>query len=137
MAGARRQSVSGLDIEVSSLWRTVVQLRGEIDTYTALQLRDRLADLIDNGHREIVLDLAQIDFLDSTGIWTIVRAHKRLTSHGGRLVLRSVSPSLRRLLDVTGVPELVIIEDPAVDWTDGGTGRGPEAPSEDRSPAST
>ena len=53
-----------------------------LDAYAATSFRERMAELIQQGHRHIVLDLAVVNFLDSTGLGAIVSSLKRLEGKG-------------------------------------------------------
>ena len=69
----------------------VVSVSGELDIATAPVLRDHLTAAIEAGKHRIVIDLADIDFVDSIALATIVHAKKELPPHG-RLAL-AVDPS--------------------------------------------
>ena len=84
---------------------TVVDVRGDLDCYTAPQLRAVLVDLAD-GPRRVVLDVGGSTFIDSTGLGVLVGGLKRLRQQGGDMVLRSPSPRTQRLFEVTGVQKL-------------------------------
>jgi anti-anti-sigma factor len=84
-----------------------IGLRGELDVADAPTLAAVLTSAIDNGVRRLVLDLVELAFIDAAGIGVIVRAHNRLTTLGGVLTVRSPSPMLRRILDLTGLADLV------------------------------
>ena len=64
----------------------VVVAMGEIDMATAPQLWEALSLLIELGHRDVVLDMAGVEFMDSQGIAVIVRAQKELETKGGTVV---------------------------------------------------
>jgi anti-anti-sigma factor len=81
----------------------VLVVKGELDPHTAPKLRDRIDDAVAAGSSEVVLDLSQLDFIDSSGLRVIISAHKAAVERGGRLVLRSPSPTAKRLLDITGL----------------------------------
>src|ERR1700679_3813982 len=99
-----------LEIEVqSSDERTLVTLSGELDASTATFLYDKLSDLeVDDVHH-VVLDLAQVTFMDSTGLGVIVTEHKRLAHSGGSLTIFSPPSSVRRLFEITGLTSLLDI----------------------------
>src|SRR3712207_9166682 len=61
----------------------VVQVAGEIDVYTAASLREKLADLIDADHTDVVVDLTGVTFMDSTGLGVLVGALKKVRGYGG------------------------------------------------------
>lgn len=90
----------------------VLALRGELDLATVPALRDRLLEVV-RTHRSVVLDLSGLGFLDSTGLGLLVSAVKRLHARKGSLVVTAPSPTVRRLLEVSGlVGHLAIRESP-------------------------
>jgi anti-sigma B factor antagonist len=52
--------------------RTVVEVGGEIDVYTAPKLREQLVDLVNAGRYHLVVDMEKVEFLDSTGLGVLV-----------------------------------------------------------------
>src|SRR5207302_9285393 len=60
---------------------------GELDVNTAPELREQLARLVNEGVRHIVVDLAQVSFVDSTALSVLVSALKRLRQADGDLEL--------------------------------------------------
>ncbi len=56
----------------------VLRVAGEIDVYTAPELRERVIRFIDDGTRHVIADLRDVDFLDSTGLGALVGSLKRL-----------------------------------------------------------
>ena len=88
----------------------VVVATGEIDIATAPQLWEALSLLIERGHRDVVLDMAGVEFMDSQGIAVIVRAHKELEQKGGTVVIRSPRAQVRTALEVTGLVDRLQVE---------------------------
>jgi anti-sigma B factor antagonist len=86
---------STLDDEV------VISLRGEIDISSQELLRDLLAAAQPLAGL-LVLDMAGVTFLDSSGIKEIVNAHR-----AGPLRIRGATPPIRRVLDLTGLSSLL------------------------------
>ncbi|PTM53300.1 STAS domain-containing protein [Desmospora activa] len=91
---------------------TTLIVSGEVDAFTAPQLREKLMPLC-KANREIHLDLSQVDYMDSTGLGVLIGAYKSLCAKKGRLVLTGISPRLKRLLKITGLTEIIDIEDGA------------------------
>jgi anti-sigma B factor antagonist len=87
---------------------TVVALCGELDVASSQELSDELAELIENGTTDLVIDLAQLAFIDSTGLSAILRANRSLER--GHLVLREPSPLVRQVLEITGLTGALRIE---------------------------
>ena len=99
-----------LTSEVDGSAATVV-VRGELDVYTAPQLRARLHDLVDAGVSTVTLDLADLAFIDSSGLGVIVGTLKRLRERDGNLVLRSPSRATSKVLDITGLARILDVID--------------------------
>jgi anti-sigma B factor antagonist len=81
----------------------VLRIGGEVDVYTAPQLRERVIELLAGGVRHIVADLRQVDFLDSTGLGALVGSLKRLRDHDGSLSLVTAADKILTVFRVTGL----------------------------------
>jgi len=99
-----RVDVSGTGDEV------VLVLAGELDPHTAPTLRAHIDREVDDGTSTLVLDVAGLLFIDSSGLRVIISAHKEMADRGGRLVLRSPSGNPQRLLEITGLADHVAVE---------------------------
>jgi anti-anti-sigma factor len=89
--------------------RTLVTLSGELDASTASSLYDKLSELEVEDAHNVVLDLAQVTFMDSTGLAVIVTEHKRLRHSDGALTIFSPPSSVRRLFEITGLTTVLDI----------------------------
>ena len=87
--------------------RVEVGVLGEVDLRTAPALYGVLDGLIERGLSEVVLDLSGLDFIDASGLGVIAAVSARLRTNGGVLTLRSSSTWTRRLLDATGMLDLI------------------------------
>lgn len=88
--------------------QTTLSLAGDLDPATAPELDARLQDLIaDAAVSSVVIDLAEIAFMDSSGLRVLVAASAALGERSGSLVLRNPSTNIRRVLEVTGLASLV------------------------------
>jgi anti-sigma B factor antagonist len=83
--------------------RTVVEVGGEIDVYTAPQLRERVVELVDAGQVDLVLDLTGVDFLDSTGLGVLVGALNRVRAQDGSLALVLTQERILKIFEITGL----------------------------------
>src|SRR6202011_833096 len=81
--------------------QVVIDLRGEVDVYSAARLRDELNRLFQAGRNDIVLDVQGLDFVDSTGLGVIIAAAKRAGDAGGHVTLRAPTRAVQRVLDLT------------------------------------
>ncbi|HET6665209.1 MAG TPA: STAS domain-containing protein [Acidimicrobiales bacterium] len=89
---------------------TVVSARGEIDFGSSPRFRDTILDHLASG-RVTVLDLSEVEFLDSIGLGTIVAVLKRARSLGGDLALVVGRDRIRRPFELTGLTQVLTIGD--------------------------
>lgn len=87
--------------------RGVVFLRGEHDISTITMLSETIARAIAAHDADLVLDLSRVQFMDAATVSVIVRTRASLQESSRRLVLRSPSPSARRVLGLCGFGELL------------------------------
>jgi len=81
----------------------VLRVRGEIDIYTAPELREHVIKLVADGVRHITADLRAVDFLDSTGLGALVGSLKRLREQDGSLTLVTAADRVLTILRLTGL----------------------------------
>lgn len=89
----------------------VVQVAGEIDVYTAASLREKLADLIDADHTDVVVDLTGVTFMDSTGLGVLVGALKKVRGYGGRLQLVIDQEKVIKVFRITALTQVFTIHE--------------------------
>jgi anti-sigma B factor antagonist len=90
------------EVTENSGW-TVVNVYGELDVATSPRMREVVIELVNGGATRLVLDLDGVDFLDSTGLGTIISALKRVRTHGGQLRLVCSQSRITRLFEITGL----------------------------------
>ncbi len=78
---------------------------GEIDVLSAPVLHEALEEIIAEGPATLLVDLANVTFLDSTGLSTLLVAHRHLEERGGRLRLVSVPVKVLQVIEVAGLAE--------------------------------
>ena len=101
-----------LTMMVSKVGRdTIVALAGELDLHTASKLRELLTDLIHDVRPSLVIDLADLNFIDSTGLGTFVAALQRVRQAGGTMILRSPTASTRRAIEIAGLDRILPIRE--------------------------
>jgi anti-sigma B factor antagonist len=92
------------DVETSEKGgASVLTLRGEIDVYTAPLLRQALVDAVDGGATNVIVDMAQVDFLDSTGLGVLVDGLKRVKANEGSLSIVATADKILKIFDITGL----------------------------------
>jgi anti-anti-sigma factor len=83
--------------------RVCVAVAGEIDARTADKFRTAMTEALGVGVRWLIVDLAGVSFLDSSGIAALVNARNHAEAVGARLNVINCQPRVRRILEITGV----------------------------------
>ncbi|MFC8127426.1 STAS domain-containing protein [Streptomyces sp. NPDC057302] len=92
----------------------VLAVSGELDVHTAELLSDAVTAAMDSGHRIVILDCGRLVLCDSHGLDHLLALRTRLLELQGDLILTSVRPAVRYLLEVTGTAQ-IFTRDPGRD----------------------
>ena len=88
-----------------------ISLTGDLDPSTAPLLEAAVDELVaDDGVERVELDLGGLAFIDSSGLRVFVTAREALSQRGAALALCNPSGNTRRLLDITGLGEIIDVE---------------------------
>lgn len=87
----------------------VYGLRGSLDFETAPSLRAAMLEAADEGKHDIVVDLSQLEFLDSSGLGALIGAHKRALENAGRVRVIVSTGTIARLLTITGLMNVLAV----------------------------
>jgi anti-sigma B factor antagonist len=91
--------------------RCLIAVEGELDLFTAPELRRKINDSIDAGVRELIVDLSETAFLDSTALGVLLGALKRIRAFAGELVIVDARDNVMRTFRVAGVDQILTIVD--------------------------
>ncbi|QQK75216.1 STAS domain-containing protein [Salicibibacter cibarius] len=101
-----------LDVKTETLGNeTKMFVSGEIDAYTAPQLKEALMPLVEKQEPAVTVDLRGVDYIDSTGLGIFVGALKSTDQNNGTLRLVSLNERVKRLFSITGLDEVIDIEE--------------------------
>ena len=82
----------------------IVRLQGELDHHTADVLRTQLDEAIkQDSIRHVVFNLADLTFMDSSGIGVILGRYKQIVARSGEVVLCSMNPTIYRIFEMSGL----------------------------------
>jgi anti-sigma B factor antagonist len=96
--------LTSLDREAGT---ATVALRGEVDVLTVDRVRHVLGEALAGEPREIVVDLSELAFIDSTGLGALIFGFQRARDAGVRFRLAHPSPGIRQVLMLSGILEVV------------------------------
>jgi len=83
---------------------------GELDVQSVPELKERLAEAVDAGTKRVVVDLADVSFIDSLSLSALVGARRRL-GDDGRLAVVAVHEYVRLILQATGLEQVLDVFD--------------------------
>lgn len=99
-----------LDIDVVEKQdKTIVKLSGEIDVYTAPELKDVLLPLVEKENNNIEVCFADVEYMDSTGLGIFINALKSSQTHNSHMELVNLTDRVLRLFTITGLDEIMNI----------------------------
>jgi anti-anti-sigma factor len=90
----------------------ILALIGDLDPHTAPMLAEAISGQVDRGVKHITVDLAELEFIDSSGLRVLIATHRDLSQSSGQLTLSNPSESTMRLLEVTGLLDQLDIKRP-------------------------
>ena len=92
---------------------TVIAVRGELDLASSPALQEELDRVAASDAKLLIIDLRNLDFMDSTGLSVLVRAHQRTEEQGRQLAMVKGPQQVQRLLSLTGVADrLKLVDSP-------------------------
>jgi anti-sigma B factor antagonist len=89
----------------------VIALAGEVDLYTAPELKQQLLEVIGQGAKTVVVDLSDTTFIDSTTLGVLVGGVKRLRPNGGNLALVCSDQNITKIFEITGLDKVFPIHE--------------------------
>ncbi len=95
--------------EEKRTWR--MELIGEIDIYTASDLKSTFHEMIENKKEPVEIDLQNLEYIDSTGLGVLIGALKRLREEDKQITLYHVRPNIQKLLNITGLNQIFVVKE--------------------------
>jgi len=93
----------------------ILDISGEVDVLTAPLLKDAIIDQVNKGASHIIINLESVEYLDSTGLGTLIGGLKRTREAKSRLSIAGMNSRIRRLFDITGIDKIFIIHETVED----------------------
>lgn len=95
----------------------VVRLRGELDLYNSARIREGLDDACADAPERVVIDLQEVDFVDSTALGVLIEASRKLGDRRG-FILAAPGLETRRALEISGLDQHFTLRDSVQDALD-------------------
>lgn len=87
--------------------KTLVVLKGRIDTTNADQFQQDIAPLMEGEHPDIEIDCSEMTYTSSQGLRIFLLLQKSVNARGGKMVLRNMNPQVKEVFDITGFSNII------------------------------
>ncbi|MBN1405971.1 MAG: STAS domain-containing protein [Candidatus Omnitrophica bacterium] len=99
--------VGSLEIELEGTEDTMLMvLSGQVDNYTAGEITKLINEHINNGNLKVVIDLTNVDYLDSAGLSAIISSKIRLAKRKGALRLAGLKGKAKEVFDISNLTQM-------------------------------
>ena len=99
-----------MDIIINNeMGKTLVVLKGRIDTSNADQFQQDIASLMEGEHPDIEIDCSEMTYTSSQGLRIFLLLQKSVNARGGKMVLRNMNPQVKEVFDITGFSNIITI----------------------------
>jgi len=108
-----RPRMSDLRISTDNIdgWLQSIRVDGELDAYTAPELMEAVTQILDQGAAWLVIDLRQVDYIDSVGLGILIGGAKRAGEKNGDMAVACGKPNVVRVFEVSGTAQLLNVVD--------------------------
>jgi anti-sigma B factor antagonist len=89
--------------------RVILAFAGELDVTSAAGAEEAMLLACADVSDRMILDLTDLAFMDSTGVRVLVRARRRLAERGAAIELAGLTPSVSRIIHITGLDRAFVI----------------------------
>jgi anti-sigma B factor antagonist len=112
--GWRRAMCAGLTVQTQNgSDQVLVSVQGEVDLATAPELEAVLEQALQGAAKQLVVDLREVGFLDSSGLSLLVRQDRRARRISRRLIVIKGPPQVQQVFEMTGLSEyLTLVDEP-------------------------
>lgn len=87
-----------------------ISLKGEIDLDTAEQFRSELKKVTEQKIMDIVIDMSQLDYIDSSGLGILIGTLKKLKTQNKDIYLNSLKDNVKKVFTITGLDKIFLME---------------------------
>ena len=85
---------------------SIISLEGEIDLHESPNVRESLRPLIERKAPRIYVDMAEVTYIDSSGLAVLIDAMQRIANYGGKFGLIAIRPSVRTVLEIARLDQV-------------------------------
>ncbi len=101
--------IRNLFSDKSDRWE--VKIIGEIDIHSAQELEEKLNEILEKQFKSIIINMEEVNYLDSTGLGIFIKFVKRLRSQNQDMIFISPQPNILKLFKITGLKQIFNIRE--------------------------
>jgi anti-sigma B factor antagonist len=90
---------------------SVVEVHGEVDMHRSPELHQLLREVCQGRPAKLVVDLSRVEYMDSSGIGTLVEIFRRVKGFEGQMMLVALQPRVRGVFEITKLDKFFTIHD--------------------------
>jgi len=90
---------------------SVVEVHGEVDMHSSPELHQFLREVCEGQPAKLVVDLSRVEYMDSSGIGTLVEIFRRVKGFEGQMMLVALQPRVRGVFEITKLDKFFTIHD--------------------------
>jgi anti-sigma B factor antagonist len=84
----------------------VITVQGEIDVYTSPRVKETINELIEKENYNLIINLEDVRYIDSTGLGVLIGALKKVREHNGSINLICTNPQIKKIFNITGLVKI-------------------------------
>ena len=88
---------------------TIVKVTGKMDAVSSPEFENKLLELMGEGEKDFVIDLAELDYISSAGLRVILATAKRLKEKEGKILLASLKDMVKEVFEISGFSAIIPI----------------------------
>lgn len=101
-----------MDIEFRDISEhKVIQVSGEVDLYNVSELKKALFSITDGKHSSVIVDMKNVNYMDSSGIGALVAGQKKMRAHNGKFALMNIHEDVLNILKLATLDKFFKIYD--------------------------
>ena len=88
----------------------IVAIKGRMDTITSTDLEMKVSKVWAEPGITLIFDCTGLEYISSSGLRVILSAQKQVSAHGGKMIVRHLSPEVYNVIELTGFAKILTIE---------------------------
>ena len=89
----------------------LVLLKGDLDAYTCNSLKEKVEEMLKEEVVDIYIDAKELDYIDSTGLGTIIGIYKILKEDDKQIYMENLKPNVRKMFKITDLDQIISIKE--------------------------